>query len=122
MHLSELIHVLQIHQPHIVFLQETWLDASVENIRIDGYNIVSRRDRKATANRGGLLTLQRQDFNCLVHIKNCEMEERSLHFLRVDVETFLVINWYRPGSSDHDGFQELYKELKMYTGQISEKA
>ena len=63
--------------------------------------------------------MQRQDFNCLVHIKNSEKDERSLHFLRVEVETFLIINWYRPGASDHDDFKELRNELKTHTGTIS---
>ena len=68
--LTELQYHLEVHQPHIVFLQETWLDASVENIIVEGYNVVSRRDRKATANRGGILILRLQDFNSLLHI-NC---------------------------------------------------
>ena len=80
---------------------------------------MSRRDRKAGENRGGILTLQRQDFTCLVHIKNSEEEERSLHFLRIEVDTFLVINWYSPGASEYDGFEKFHEELKAYSGQIS---
>ena len=45
-------------------------------MQIAGYSGISRRDRHEGANRGGILTLQRDDFNGLVHIRNCEDEER----------------------------------------------
>ena len=76
-HLAELNFYMQIHRPHIVLLQETWLDDTVEDVKVAGYRQVSRRDRKGTANRGGILTLQRDDFNSLVHIKNSATDERS---------------------------------------------
>ena len=43
---AELEFQLEQHRPHIVTLQETWLDASVENVDIKGYVVVSRRDRR----------------------------------------------------------------------------
>jgi hypothetical protein len=45
-----------------------------------GYKVVSIRDRRGGAKCGGFLPLQREDFNCMVHIRHCENEERSLHF------------------------------------------
>ena len=76
-HLGELIFHLGRLKPHIVLLQETWLDKSVEQIYVPGYVTVSRRDRSDTANRGGVLTLCRADFNALAHMRNCPDEERS---------------------------------------------
>ena len=102
--LAELIYHLEMHRPHVVLIQETWLDATTKDVQIAGYSEVSRRDRHEGANRGGILTLQRDDFNGLVHIRNCEDEERSWHFLRLGVDTFLVANWYRPGASTHTTF------------------
>ena len=84
---------LELHRPHILLIQETWLDATTEHLDVPGYDVVSRRDRKTTANRGGIMTLQRKDFNGLVHIKNCDDEERSWHFLTLGVETILFANW-----------------------------
>ena len=76
-HKTELeFHLFEL-QPHLVLLQETWLDASVEHIAIKGYNVVSRRDRSEDANRGGILTLARLDFNQIVHIANLKTDERS---------------------------------------------
>ena len=65
------------------------------------------------------MTLQRNDFNGMVHIKNCEEEERSWHFLNLGIESFLLANWYRPGASTHDGFVRLYAEVSEYFQQCS---
>ena len=83
---TELEYHLEQHRPHIVTLQETWLDASTEHVDIKGYVVVSRRDRRPTDRLtcgekcGGILTLRRDDFNCLVHIQNGDPEERNWHF------------------------------------------
>ena len=118
-HKDELEAFLKLHQPHVVLIQETWLNESYESISVSGYRIVSRRDRKTSDNRGGILTSQRDDFNCLVHIKNCEDEERSYHFLRLGMETILVANWYRPGAIVHDGFAKLHDEIRDHYQDIS---
>ena len=117
---AELEYHLDQHRPHIVTLQETWLDASTEDVDIKGYVVVSRRDRRQTDKLtcgdkcGGVLTLRRDDFNCLVHIQNSESEERSWHFLRVQLETILLINWYRSPSVIHDNFEQLYTEMSSF--------
>ena len=117
--LAELSFQLETNQPHVVCIQETWLDETTKDINIPGYVVCSRRDRHAGANRGGILTLRRWDFNGLVHIANCATEERSWHFLKIGIETILVGNWYRPGSSEHDGFTCLYAELAEYFAQVT---
>ena len=86
---TELEYQLEQHRPHIVTLQETWLDASTEHVDIKGYVVVSRRDRRPTDKLdcgdkcGGILTLRRDDFNCPMHIQDSDGEERNWHFLRV---------------------------------------
>ena len=106
-------------QPHIVMLQETWLDASVESVNVPGYTIISRRDRSKTENRGGVMTLCRSDFNALAHVRNCLEEERSWHFLNIGAETFLVGNWYRPGATVHDGFEKLQNDFNDFAGDVT---
>ena len=109
-HLAELTFQLQLHRPHVVLIQETWLTKLTKDVEIEGYSYVSRRDRHDNDNRGGIITFQRDDFNGLVHIANSESDERSWHFLRLGVETILLANWYRPGASIHDNYQQLYSE------------
>ena len=102
----------------IVLLQETWLDASTEELAILGYVTVSRKDRSPTPNRGGILILAREDFQNLVHVSDSVVDERSWHFLSLDTETILVGNWYRSPSSYH-GFDELQDELVKYYSDCS---
>ena len=111
-HLVELQYHLQERQPHIVMIQETWLDASRESVHVANYKIIARRDRKAEANRGGILTLAREDFNNLVYIEDAREEERSWFFLHIDPEVILVSNWYRPGSTCHDNFEKFSADLQ----------
>jgi len=103
----------------MVCVQEIWLDDSIKEATIPGYVICSRRDRHKGANRGGIAVFRREDFNGIVHITNSEKEERSWHFLKLGVETYLLANWYRPGASEFDGFSSLYSELAEYFSQIS---
>ena len=118
--LAELSHHLEMYRPHVVCIQETWLDASIkESPRVPGYTECSRRDRHAGSNRGGILTLVRDDFNGLVHIANSKDEERSWHFLKIGIESIWTANWYRPGASEFDGFSELYAELGEYFPQAT---
>ena len=112
-HINELSAYLFVHRPHIVLIQETWLDDSVKSVNVLGYETVSRRDRKATENRGGVLILQRGDFNALILIENRKTEERNWHFLRLDSETVLLANWYRPGASTI-GFDNLQSEISRH--------
>jgi len=118
-HLAELSFQLEIHRPHVVCIQETWLDESHKEINVPGYEVVARRDRHAGSNRGGVLTLQRKGFNGLVFIDNAKEEERSWMFLKLGLETILIGNWYRPGASTFDGFTNLYAEMAVYFPQVS---
>ena len=61
-HKDELEAFSKLHQPHMVLIQGTWLNESYESMSVSGYDVVSRRDRKTSDNRGGILTLQRDDF------------------------------------------------------------
>ena len=44
-HKAELCHYLVVHAPHIVFLQETWLNKSIEEVALPNYSKLSRHDR-----------------------------------------------------------------------------
>ena len=116
---AELEFPLSQLQPHLVLLQETWLDASVEQIAITGYYVVSRRDRSTDSNRGGILTLARADFNHIAQIANSKTEERSWHYLNLEPENILIGNWYRPGATEHDGFEALQNEIVEFSSECT---
>ena len=95
------------------------MNASTEEVAIPGYVVCSRRDRHEGDNRGGIMTLRREDFNGIVHITNTDAEERSWHFIQSGIDSILLANWYRPGASSHDGFSVLYKEVADFFPQVS---
>ena len=95
------------------------MNASVESISILNYRTISRRDRHAGDNRGGILTLARDGFNQIAHIRNSVFEERSWHYLNLGPEVILLGNWYRPGASPHDGFSELHADLTEFVPEIT---
>ena len=76
-HLAEVSFHLVLYCPQVAMFQATWLDASHEDVIIPGYELVSRRDRNLSANRGGVATYRRLDFNGIVHVEDCKEEERS---------------------------------------------
>ena len=67
---AELEYHLEMKKPQMVLIQEIWLNASHEEVKIRNYRYVSRRDRKKEENRGGILLLVREDFNQFVHIED----------------------------------------------------
>ena len=121
-YLAELKFHLEAYKAPIVFIQETWLNQSVESVSIQNYRTISRRGRHAGDNRGGILTLARDGFNQIGHIRNSVysvFEERSWHFLNLGPEVILLGNWYRPGATPHDGFSELYADLNEFASEIT---
>ena len=118
-HQAELQFHLAARRPQIAFLQETWLDESTEEVKIANYKTLARRDRSKEPNRGGVLTLVRDDFNSLVYVSTSETEERIWHFLNVGVENILVGNWYRPGSSEYDEFNALQNEIAAMSSEFT---
>ena len=118
-HKAELESHLENLSPHLVLLQETWLDKSHEEIKLSNYVQVSRRDRSDVENRGGIVTYRRSDFNRIAHISDSKTEERSWHFLNLEPETILLGNWYRPGAIPHDGHAALEAELSEFAGQFT---
>ena len=91
-----------MHQPHIVMVQESWLNKSIEEVHIDGYKMLSRRDRHENENRGGVICFVRLDFQDVVFISESQQAERLWHFLHLDIGTVVLANWYRPPSASEE--------------------
>ena len=108
---AELSHQVKELSPHVILLQETWLNASIEEVLLPNYKIVARRDRSDGENRGGILTYARTDIYYIVHVKESANAERMWHFLHLDVGTVAICNWYRPGSGGSDQIASIADEL-----------
>ena len=100
-----------LHQPLLVGLTETWLDASVGEPSLSGYSRVSRLDRRDGRIGGGLLMFARQDVACWIsHVADSSTHERSWHILYTDVGPLLIALWYRPPDSGMESIRDLEAE------------
>ena len=77
--LAELSCQLAVLNPHLVMLQETWLNKDIEDVSLPNYRIISRRDRSSSENRGGVITFARTDVHNVVFISESDIAERSAH-------------------------------------------
>ena len=100
--------------PSFITLNETLLDASVEQIELSGYMLVSRRDRCNREGGGIALFCIPELFDSIVHLENDEDFERSWHTLHTDLGAILLVNWYRPPDNEADSISSLQTNLDRF--------
>jgi len=85
-------------KPDIICVNETWLTKSIGEISLEGYVVISRRDRNLGEGfGGGILTLARSEISPNVtELDVSETCERSWVIIHTDQGPYLVGNWYRP--------------------------
>ena len=80
---------LMTEQPTIIILNEFFLDNSISSIDLDGYILISRRDRQDGSGWGGICCFARRDFQyCIVEILRSNIAERIwyvMHIYHVDL-------------------------------------
>ena len=79
--LAELCHQVKVLAPHVLMLQETWLNKSIEEIQIPYYKLISRRDRSEGDNKGGIATYARLDVINFVEVRISSDVERVWQYL-----------------------------------------
>jgi hypothetical protein len=98
-HLPELtaaLHVLKI-APGLVCLNETFLDASIESITLEGYELVARRDRDDGRKCGGVAVFANVSVKSRVTLlSKSDDSERVWVILHADTGPLLIGVWYRP--------------------------
>ena len=112
-HADELCARLALCQcPHFVALTETLLDDSTPVVKLPGYTLVSRRDRRDRSG-GGIALFARLDVDAsVVHISDSEAAERSWHTIHSDAGPILLGVWYRPPDyNDTGSISSLRSEL-----------
>ena len=83
--------------PSVICLNETFLDKSIRTISLNGYMLVSRRDRQDDSGWGGICCFARNDFaSNIVHVETSRDAERQWHELHSSCGPFLLVNQYRP--------------------------
>ena len=117
-HVAELSFHLSVHKPHIVLIQESWLNKSIEHVSIANYSLLSRRDRSDTENRGGIIAFVRSDVRQVVHYSDSEHAERNWHLLHLDIGSFALCNWYRSPSALDVQIHSFREELAELQDQV----
>ena len=98
--LGELVGLIERLEVNLIFIQESWLDASVVNPVIHNFYVLSRRDRNEKSNRGGIIIYVRGDLNNVIAFKKCAGSERLWCLVQRDSSCVALCNWYlSPGDS-----------------------
>lgn len=98
-HLAELVAVIRLakHPPSLVCLNETFLDKATEDIQLEGYKMVARRDRSDGRKGGGVAVYACENIAARVTLlKASESSERVWLILHADTGPYLLGVWYRP--------------------------
>jgi len=85
--------------PTLVCLNETFLDESIEEVLLEGYTIVARRDRD-DGRKGGGVAVYALDAVCrqFAMAEKSESSERVWLVIHTDTGPYLLGVWYRPPS------------------------
>ena len=98
-HLTELTARIKLlpDLPTLVCFNETWLDASIGHIALEGYTVVGRHDRQDGRQGGGVLLFVR---NCYADnvtlLEKSGDAERLWATIHSDLGPYLLCVWYRP--------------------------
>ena len=118
---AELSVHLELHQPDILGITESWLDASTPYLAIPNYSLISRRDRPGhvagTMNHGGILLYSRNGGIMVTHLEDSNVAERSWHAIHTNVGPILFGLWYRPPGAPREHTSSLQLELDKLSGQ-----
>ena len=114
-HIAEVTALLRrlVDKPFLVTLNETFLTKAVENVELEGYQVLARRDRVGQWG-GGVLVFVLDEFASRVTlVEVSEKAERVWAVVHSDQGPYLVCCWYRPpnpGNTESiDSFEAEYK-------------
>ncbi len=84
-------------KPHMIAINETFLNREVEQVDLSGYELVSRRDRQDESGWGGIALFALPIVAPYVTLlEHSSVFERSWHVIHSDVGSVLLCVWYRP--------------------------
>ena len=100
---------LATETPHILCVNETFLDHTIGTVEIEGYDIIARWDR--SYERGGVCIFASCNIaQKVTHLSNSKDAERAWCMLHTDHGPFLLGAWYRPPNSEVASIQSCEQE------------
>ena len=83
--------------PSLICLNETFLDDSVEDVSLEGYECVARRDRADGRKCGGVAVYAAKSISGrMAMVEKSSSSERVWLVLHADTGPYLLCVWYRP--------------------------
>ena len=83
--------------PALVCLNETFLDPSTEDVELEGYQLIARRDRDDGRKCGGVAVFARADAaRAVTLVEKSKTNERVWLVIHSDTGPYLLGVWYRP--------------------------
>ena len=84
-------------KPSLVCITETWLCRAVEEVSLEGYVVVSRRDRDENSGRGGVLLFAIEDLaESVTELEKSKEAERLWTIIHTKHGPYMIGVWYRP--------------------------
>ena len=121
-HMAELCAVIRVATaaPDIVCVNETFLDDGVEEVQLEGYIVVGRRDRSYSGDVrrcGGIIVFARTEIAEHVTLMSIsDSSERMWILMHTLLGPYLLCTWYRPSSPGEvqsiSDFETEYNQLK----------
>ena len=106
---------LELNQPDLILVTETWLDDSTQEVIIPGYRSIARRDRQGAKIGGGVNIFARDGFwNVGLHTISVS-SERAWVTLHTSTGPILVGVWYRPPDEEREELQVLEQEIAKFS-------
>ena len=88
---------LMVSKPSVLCLTETWADKGLPSMRIEGYTLISRRDRADGRLGGGVAVFALERLARRVTLlENSQVAERSWVIIHSDHGPYVIGCWYRP--------------------------
>lgn len=98
-HCAELVTKIRLmrEKPALVCINETFLDPSVGEVTLEGYQLVGRRDRNNGRKGGGIIVFAAKEIVVYMTLVKISKESERLWILvHSDLGPYLVAAWYRP--------------------------
>ena len=99
-HIAEVTALLREmrRKPLIVTLNETFLSKAIENVELEGYQVLARRNRECQWGGGVLVFVMDEYAPRVTLVETSDVAERIWALVHSDRGPYLVCCWYRPPS------------------------
>ena len=102
-------------KPSLVVLNETFLTKAVEDVQIEGYVLLARRDRGEQWGGGVAVFVQAGQVANASVVEVSDVAERIWTVLHTDQGPYLICSWYRPPAPGHvESIVSLEEELNRH--------